>query len=81
MLLFKGKRQKKDLSKTKYQLLLIFLWVYTLVWLVVNYYIWGFSEWELMYKILSELVLVVLVPDLDGLLMSYERYLKEQDSP
>ena len=80
MLLLRRKREKKLMTKSSYQLLVTFFWVYTLVWLIVNYYIWSFTEWGLKYKILSEIVLVFLMSDTESLFMSYKKYVKEFES-
>ena len=80
MLLLRRKREKKLMTKSSYQLLVTFFLVYTLVWLIVNYYIWIFTEWGLKYKILSEIVLVFLMPDTESLFMSYKKYVKEFES-
>lgn len=60
-------------SKHQYQVLLVALWIYTVVWLatliVVNFAL----PFSVVTRILISLVLVVVTPT-DGHFMSYEKY-------
>jgi hypothetical protein len=49
-----------------------------LIWFVATYYIWFSLSWAIGYKILAEFLLVIIGPDVEGLFMSYRKYLNEQ---
>ncbi len=69
------------MSKRKFYITAILYWFYVLVWLVSIYYIFIYCNIKTIYKILIELLFILVTPDLPTFVQSYKSYRKNTFDP
>ena len=69
--------RKEPLSRKRFWISNLILWLYTIVWLILLFSVWYLWDVPLGYKLAVNLILILGTPALSDLIKPYEKYKKE----
>ena len=73
-------KKTEPMSRPKYWIINIVLWLYTILWFSVLIFIWYGWDVSFWYKFVVTIILVIGTPTLSDLIKSYEKYKKEWEA-
>ncbi len=73
-------KKTEPLSKSKYWIINIILWLYTILWFSALIFTWYSWDVSFLYKFVVTAILVIGTPTLSDLIKSYGKYKDEWES-